>query len=59
MSYDGIKKQRKTYFSYHKKESKSNIDEFKELHNPCFPLEIAFEDKFVFKYEWKAWYSNS
>ena len=58
VSYDSIKKQCKTCFSYHKKESKcekksfkSYIDEFKELHNPCFPLDIAFEDKFVFKYQ--------
>ena len=55
LSYDSIKKQCKTCFGYHKKESKcekksfkSYIDEFKELHNPCFPLKIAFEDKFVF-----------
>ena len=34
-----------------KKSFKLYIDEFKELHNPCFPLKITFEDKFVFKYE--------
>ena len=60
VSYDGIKKKCKSCSSYHKtkikcgkKSLRSYIEEFNELNNPCFPLELenAFEDKFVFKHE--------